>query len=107
MTPRFPRPESRQHLVQSTLNAYLDWREHCAVVTRAYRYWAERAERAEAAVAWETYRAALDLEEKTSARYASLAEQVGGCRRAIFTEARVSADSRQPCERSPLRDESA
>jgi hypothetical protein len=77
MTPRFPRPSSRQHLVQSTFNAYLDWREQCAMVTSTYECWADAPDGAEAEIAWEIYRAALDLEEKTSALYASLAEQLG------------------------------
>lgn len=77
MTPTFPRPSSRQRLVQSTLNAYLDWRRQCGSVTIAYQHWADSPDRAAAEIAWETYRAALDLEERASALYASLAEQLG------------------------------
>jgi hypothetical protein len=77
MTPWFPRPSRRQHLIQSTLNAHLDWREQCAVVTSAYQHWAHTPHGAAAEIAWENYRAALDLEEKASALYASLAGQLG------------------------------
>jgi len=60
---------SRERLVDQLVEAYVDWREACARLDDAYRFWAgESAGRGR--VAFGSYVAALDAEERSAELYA-------------------------------------
>jgi hypothetical protein len=59
------------HTVDEAMDAYVKWRELCAMVRETYDRW-RRAPRAGAAVAFLEYRIALDREERSSLEYAEL-----------------------------------
>ena len=58
------------------VDAYLAWREECVAVRTAYLAW-RRSRAAEAALAFDTYQAALDREEDAAELYAALMRRVG------------------------------
>ena len=57
------------------MDGYVSWREASVAATTAYEKWA-RAGGGERAPAFDTYRAALDREERAAAEYQRLVEQV-------------------------------
>jgi hypothetical protein len=63
-------------MVDETMDAYVDWREECTHVGEAYRRWLS-AVRADAALAFRAYLAALDREERASQVYADLISRLG------------------------------
>jgi hypothetical protein len=69
--PRNPGMSStlRRRLVDEAMDAYVDWREECVRVWDAYHRWLD-AVRADAALAFRAYLAALDREERASEVYA-------------------------------------
>jgi hypothetical protein len=71
----FPHDAGRRRLVQLANDAYREWRQHCARLTRAYGCWAD-ADSSKAEQAWEAYEDALALEEIAAARYAARAARV-------------------------------
>ena len=62
---------SRERLVDRLIEAYVDWREACARVDDAYRFW-ESETGAGGRVAFGLYVAALDAEERSAEEYAVL-----------------------------------
>lgn len=58
------------------VDAYVAWREECVAVRIAYFAW-RRARAAEAALAFDAYKAALDREEVAAEAYAVLKRRVG------------------------------
>src|SRR3954462_9865073 len=64
-----------KQLVDEAMEAYVEWREACIWATDAYLAWSrERGSNAD--VAFGGYTAALDLEERTAARYARVLQRV-------------------------------
>jgi hypothetical protein len=70
------RKRTETRLVDSMIHAYLDWREACLLVHDAYRSWA-RCTGSRARVAFWSYTAALDAEERAAEVYASRVRRVG------------------------------
>ena len=64
---------SRERVVDQLFVAYFDWRETCAQVNDAYRFWASETG-PRGSVAFAAYTAALDAEELAAAVYAGLCE---------------------------------
>ncbi len=62
---------SRERLVDQLIEAYVDWRETCARVGDAYRFWAIDSG-ASGRIAFGSYVAALDAEERSAEVYAGL-----------------------------------
>jgi hypothetical protein len=62
---------SRERLVDQLLEAYVDWREACARVDDAYRFWVGESG-GRGRVAFGSYVAALDAEERSAEVYAVL-----------------------------------
>ena len=62
---------SRERLVDQLVEAYVDWREACARVDDAYAFWASESG-ACGRVAFGSYVAALDAEERSAEVYAVL-----------------------------------
>jgi hypothetical protein len=62
---------SRERLVDQLVEAYVDWREACARVDDAYRFWAGESG-GRGRVAFGSYVAALDAEERSAQVYAVL-----------------------------------
>jgi hypothetical protein len=58
-------------MIDEAMDAYVEWREECARVWDAYHRWLS-AVRADAALAFPAYLAALDREERASEVYAGL-----------------------------------
>ena len=69
-----------RQLVDEAMEAYIDWREECAVVWDAYDRWAS-APAVDAAAAFSAYLAALDREECASHAYADLAARIAAAKR--------------------------
>ena len=67
-------PDAR---VDALIDTYVEWREECVVLKRAYERWTG-AKRAERGLAYAAYRAALDREEKAAAVYRVAAMQLVG-----------------------------
>jgi hypothetical protein len=63
-------------MVDETMDAYVDWREECAHVRYAYHRWVS-AVKADGALAFRAYVAALDREERASQVYADLIVRLG------------------------------
>jgi hypothetical protein len=61
----------RRRMVDEAMEAYVEWREECIRVDEAYRGWLS-AVRADAALAFPAYVAALDREERASEVYAGV-----------------------------------
>jgi hypothetical protein len=65
----------RSQLVDVMMDVYVDWREECLALTKAYERWSsERV--AERDLAFAAYRAALDREDRASAVYEDLVKSV-------------------------------
>jgi hypothetical protein len=64
----------RHRMVETAMDAYLDWREQSRAVSRAYRRWADVPAR-KAESAWQAYEAAHAAEENASLRYLELARR--------------------------------
>lgn len=62
---------SRERLVDRLIEAYVDWRQACARVDDAYRFWESEAGTG-GRVAFGLYVAALDAEERSAEEYAVL-----------------------------------
>jgi hypothetical protein len=62
---------SRERLVDQLIEAYVDWRETCARVGDAYRFWAIDSGSC-GRIAFGSYVAALDAEERSAEVYARL-----------------------------------
>jgi hypothetical protein len=79
--PRYSTDERRMvaihgALVDATFDAYLEWRERSAAAQEAYAGWRD-ALKADRALAFAAYTAALDREERASVAYADLASRAG------------------------------
>jgi hypothetical protein len=59
----------RKQLIDVAMDMYVEWRESCVALGRAYEQWSS-VPVAERKLAFAVYRAALDLEEHASAVYA-------------------------------------
>jgi hypothetical protein len=70
---RFRRRRDTRELA---VDAYVTWREECVAVRTAYLAW-RRARAAEAALAFDAYKAALDREEVAAEAYRALMRRVG------------------------------
>lgn len=66
-----------QHWVDDMVDAYVDWREACVAVRNAYRRWSD-ASSGDEALAFGTYQATLDREERTAQAYANLVARLAG-----------------------------
>ena len=66
----------KRNTVDLAVDAYVSWREECRAVRDAYLAW-RHAPAAEAAVAFDAYKAALDREEVAADVYAELVSRVG------------------------------
>jgi hypothetical protein len=58
-------------LIDATLDAYVEWREECVAVDRAYRRWSASSSDG-SALAFAVFVAALDREQRASNAYARL-----------------------------------
>ena len=72
---------NRSRLIDDTVDAYLEWREHSAAVEDAYRRWTI-ATSSESRVAFAAYVAALDREEQASFFYAGMVGRASRARAA-------------------------
>jgi hypothetical protein len=70
---RFRRRRDTRELA---VDAYVTWREECVAVRTAYLAW-RRARGAEAALAFDAYKSALDREQIAAEAYQALMRQVG------------------------------
>lgn len=70
----------RDPRVDALFDTYLEWRDECEAVERAYERWTG-SERAERRLAFATYRAALDREEKAATVYQVAATELVGAAR--------------------------
>ena len=61
-------PHTRAELLDEASDRYLDWRAQCLEVWKAYERWAN-CPPADRKLAFEAYKAALDLEEHASHVY--------------------------------------
>jgi hypothetical protein len=68
MQPPSPNNSIRERGTAEAIERYVDWRDACAKVTRAYQRWSSAPPR-ERVSAFALYRAALDHEESAAARY--------------------------------------
>ena len=66
----------KRNTVDLAVDAYVSWREECSAVRNAYLAW-RQARAAEAAVAFDAYKAALDREEVAAEVYAELISRAG------------------------------
>jgi hypothetical protein len=67
-------------MVDEAIDAYVDWREECTRVSDAYDYWLG-AVRADTALSFWAYMAALDREQRASEIYA---ERIGRLETAVL-----------------------
>ena len=70
------RMRKRRDTRARAVDAYVAWREECVAVRTAYLAW-RRARGAEAALAFDAYKAAVDREEVAAQAYAALMRRVG------------------------------
>jgi hypothetical protein len=61
--------EIARERVDEAFDLYLDWRRQSSVSESAYRHWVATANSRDGALAFATYKAALDREEQAAARY--------------------------------------
>jgi hypothetical protein len=62
-------------LIDDLIEVYVDWREECAALTRAYDEWAAVAV-ADRDLAFAAYQAAVDREQQASAVYSDYLDKV-------------------------------
>jgi hypothetical protein len=67
--------EIRPELVDDMVETYVEWREECLSLRKAYRDWL-RAPLGERALAFAVYGAALDREEQASSAYAQRVNRI-------------------------------
>jgi hypothetical protein len=67
---------SRKRLIDKLVAAYVDWREACARVNDAYRFWASEPGPSDR-VAFGLYVAALDAEQQAAEVYARVIRDAG------------------------------
>jgi hypothetical protein len=67
----------RHRMVETAMDAYVNWREESRAVSSAFRRWADSHE-ADAESAWRAYEAAHAAEEDASLLYLQLAQQRAG-----------------------------
>jgi hypothetical protein len=65
----------RPELIDVMMDMYVDWREECIALRKAYERWSS-VRLAERELAFAAYRAALDREDRASAVYADLVKSV-------------------------------
>ena len=65
----------RPELIDAMMDLYVDWREECIALRKAYERWSS-VRLAERELAFAAYRAALDREDRASAVYAELVKSV-------------------------------
>jgi hypothetical protein len=65
----------RSELVDVMMDVYVEWREECIALRKAYEHWSS-VRVAERELAFAAYRAALDREDRASAVYADLVKSV-------------------------------
>jgi hypothetical protein len=70
--------------VDEVIDAYVDWRQECITVSEAYQRWRSAA-RADAALAFQVYLAALDREERAAEVYGRLLRALEARVRAAWT----------------------
>jgi hypothetical protein len=73
---RAPRRARRELLVDTFIESYVEWREECDDLRRAYRRWAASAW-PDRDLAFRAYRAALDREEKAASVHELVSERLG------------------------------
>jgi hypothetical protein len=70
MTSQAISDDRRRGMLNAAMDAYLDWRDQCAAVSKAYRAWAA-ARKPDSEPAWRAYVTALEDEARASATYAA------------------------------------
>jgi hypothetical protein len=70
----------RRSLVDAFLDSYVSWREACEDVRSAYQRWGESLS-AQRGLAYESYRAALDREERAAHVHSSSTERLRAAER--------------------------
>jgi hypothetical protein len=65
----------RPELIDVMVDVYVDWREECVALRKAYERWSS-VRVAERKLAFAAYRAALDREDRASAAYADIVKSV-------------------------------
>jgi hypothetical protein len=65
----------RSELIDELMDMYVEWREACIALRRAYERWSS-VRVAERKLAFASYQAALDWEERASVVYADRVDQV-------------------------------
>jgi hypothetical protein len=65
----------RPELIDAMMDLYVDWREECITLRKAYERWSS-VRLAERELAFAAYRAALDREDRASSIYADLVKSV-------------------------------
>jgi hypothetical protein len=65
----------RPELIDELMEAYVEWREECSFLSRAYENWSDFPVH-ERELAFAAYRAALDREQAASAVYSDCIEKV-------------------------------
>jgi len=65
----------RAELIDELMDTYVDWREQCMALRNAYERWSN-GPTADRKLAFEAFKAALDLEEHASLVYADRLHQV-------------------------------
>jgi hypothetical protein len=65
----------RPALIDGMMDLYVDWREECVALRKAYERWSS-VRLVERELAFAAYRAALDREDRASAVYADLVKTV-------------------------------
>jgi hypothetical protein len=87
-TPR--RAQKRLDRLDALMDSYLDWRDQTRAVTESYRNWT-LADRSDRGIAFERYTTALDLEERSAARYRRELESMAPARSLSRQRASVSS----------------
>jgi hypothetical protein len=73
---RAPRRAGHDLLVDAFIESYVEWREECNELRRAYRRWAACAW-PDRDLAFGAYRAALDREEKAASVHEFVSQRLG------------------------------
>jgi hypothetical protein len=67
--------ETQPEVIDRLMDMYVEWREECVVLWEAYERW-KAVPPAERALAFASYRAALDREERAAHVYADLVGRI-------------------------------